>query len=173
MTIDVRIKWNGVNVRLRSFGFRKFHNLKIMDLGLKSIKERLAKGIGETDAPTDPLKKRYARFKSKRTGRKAIRDLNLTGSLLNGLRTRYADDRIAIADAGMGKGARKDRMKARVHRKLLLFSPADQKKMLELATKLFREGVTQEVRGGVRPRAADSNRAEISSRKTYFGRQAA
>lgn len=173
MTVDVRIKWSGVNVRLRSFGFRKFHNLRIMDLGLKSIKERLAKGIGENDAPTDPLKKRYARFKSKRTGRKAIRDLMLTGSLLSGLKTRYADDRIAIADAGMGKGARKDRMKARVHKRLLMFSPADQKAMLELATKLFKEGVTQEVRGGVRPTAAASTRAAISSRQTYFGRRAA
>lgn len=173
MILDVRIKWNGVNVRLRGFGFRKLHNLRIMDAGLKSIKARLAKGIGENDAPTDPLTKRYARFKSKRTGRKAIRDLTLTGSLLGGLKTRYADDRIAIADAGMGKGARQDRMKARVHKKLLLFSPADQKAMLEVAQQLFKEGVTQEVRTGVRPTAAASSRAAISSRKTYFGRKAA
>jgi hypothetical protein len=173
MILDTRIKWNGVNVRLVGFGFRKFHNLRIMDAGLKSIKARLAKGIGEDDGPTDPLKKRYARFKSKRTGKKAIRDLFLTGSLLGGLKTRYADDRIAVADAGQGKGARLDRQKARVHKKLMLFSDNDQKAMGEVAASLFREGVRQ-ISGGLSPsRAAAEPRARIRERRTFFGRQAA
>jgi hypothetical protein len=176
MILDTRIKWNGVNVRLVGFGFRKFHNVKIMDAGLKSIKARLAQGIGEDDGPTEKLTKRYARFKAKRTGRRAIRDMKLTGSLLGGLKTRYADDRHAVADAGQGKGARQDRQKARVHRKLLLFSDNDQKNMGIVAASLFREGVRQ-ISGGLRPTrfatGGAAGREQIRTRRTFFGRAAA
>ena len=169
MIPDIRIKYNGVNVRLVGFGFKKLHNLRILEAGLKSIKARLAKGIGETDSSTKPLKKRYARFKSKRTGRRAIRDLNLTGQLLDSIKPRYADDRQAIADAGTRIG----RLKARVHRDLLLFSNNDQKVMLAVAEKIFTEGVSQSFRVGKDlPRATSTRRTTITNRRTFFGRAA-
>jgi hypothetical protein len=169
MIPDVRIKYNGVNVRLVGFGFRKFHNLRILDAGIKAMKARLAKGVSEDDGPTKPLKKRYARFKSKKTGRRAVRDMNLTGALLDEIKPRYSDDRQAIADAGTRLG----RMKARVHSDLLRFSNGDQAKMLELATQLFADGVEQTIRTGRNlPRAATTSRSTITARRTYFGRAA-
>lgn len=166
---DIRIKYDGVNVRLVGFGFRKFHNLRILEAGIKSMKERLAKGVSEDDGPTKPLKKRYARRKSKLTGRRAIRDLSLTGALLDEIKPRYADDRQAIADASTRAG----RMKARIYADLLQFSNGDQAKMLELATDLFAEGVEQTVRVGRNlARAAATSRSTITARRTYFGKAA-
>jgi len=169
MIPDIRVKYDGVNVRLVGFGFRKFHNLRILEVGIRSMKERLAKGVSEDDGPTKPLKKRYARFKSKKTGRRAVRDMNLTGALLDEIKPRYSDDRQAIADAGTRLG----RMKARVHSDLLRFSNGDQAKMLELATQLFADGVEQTIRTGRNlPRAAATSRSTITARRTYFGRAA-
>ncbi len=169
MIPDIRVKYDGVNVRLVGFGFRKFHNLRILEVGIRSMKERLAKGVSEDDGPTKPLKKRYARFKSKKTGRRAIRDLSLTGALLEEIKPRYADDRQAIADAGTRIG----RMKARMYSDLLRFSNGDQAKMLELANELFADGVEQTVRVGRNlPRAAATPRSTISARRSYFGHAA-
>ncbi len=169
MIPDIRIKYNGVNVRLVGFGFKKLHNLRILEKGIESIKARLASGISDSDGQTAPLKKRYARFKSKRTGRRAIRDLNLTGQLLGSIKPRYSDDNQAIADAGTRIG----RMKARIYSDLLRFSPANQKEMLALAEGLFAEGVEQTVRAGKNlPRAAAFSRQTKFNRTSYFGRAA-
>jgi hypothetical protein len=136
---DVRIKYNGVRVRLRGFGMRKLHHLRILMVGLDSIRSRLARGIGETDGPTKPLTKRYAIYKSRVTRSRSIRDLRLTGELLDGLKPRYADDTKAVADAS----GRKGRMKARIYRDLLRFSPQDQEAMREMAADVFAEQVEQ------------------------------
>lgn len=169
MIPDVKIKYNGVNVRLVGFGFKKLQNLRILEAGIKAMKERLAKGISEDDGPTKPLKKRYARFKSKRTGRRAIRDMNLTGQLLEEIKPRYADDRQAIGDASTRKG----RMKARIYSDLLRFSNGDQAKMLTLAESLFTDGVQQTIRTGRNlPRAAATGRSYFANRRNYFGHAA-
>ncbi len=169
MIPDIRIKYNGVNLRLVGFGFTKFHNLRILETGLKSIKLRLSKGIGQDDGPTKPLTKKYARFKSFARRKKAVRDLDLTGKLLSEIQPRYADDRQAVADASTRLG----RLKARVHRELLLFSENDQKQMLASAEKFFADGVEQTMRIGRNlPRAAATGRAAITNRRTYFGRAA-
>jgi hypothetical protein len=169
MIPDIRIKYNGANVRLVGFGFNKLHNLKILEAGIEAIKARLSKGSDENDGPTKPLKKRYARYKSKRTGGRAVRDLNLTGQLLESIKVRYADDRQAIADAGTRIG----RIKARIYADLLQFSPADQKQMLELAEEYFVEGVEQSFHVGqnLKREAAVSRQTQFN-RKTYFGRAA-
>lgn len=170
MIPDIRIKYNGVNVRLVGFGFRKYQNVRLLELGLESIKQRLAKGIGEDDGPTKPLKKGYAIRKSRKTRRRAIRDLNLTGALLAEIKTRYADDRQAIADASTRLG----RLKARKFADLLQFSDKDQALMLSEAELMFADGVAQTIRTGKNlPRAASTGRAAISNRRTYFGRTAA
>ncbi len=169
MIPDIRIKYNGVNVRLVGFGFQKYHNLRILEKGIAAIKARLAKGIGQDDSATKPLTKRYARRKSKVTKRRAIRDLNLTGQLLDSIKPRYADDHQAIADAGTRLG----RMKARIYAELLQFSPADQKEMLDLAETFFTEGVAQTIRVGKNlPTAGRFNRTANFNRSTYFGRAA-
>ena len=166
---DVRIKYNGVNVRLVGFGFKKLQNLRILETGIKSVKARVGKGISEDDGRTKPLKKRYARFKAKKTGRKAVRDLTLTGQLLQEIKPRYSDDRQAIADASTRMG----RMKARIHSDLLRFSNTDQAAMLATAQTLFTDGVQQTIRTGRNlPRASAVNRSYFANRRNYFGQAA-
>jgi hypothetical protein len=167
MIIDTRIKYNGVNVRVVGWGFRKFHNLKILDAGIASIKSRLARGIGADDQKTKPLKKKYARYKAFARRKKPIRDLDLTGQLLDSIKPRYSDDTKAIADAGTRMG----RMKARVHRDLLIFSEGDQSAMSDVAGTYFREGVSQAaISGSSSRRAAATARQTNFNRRTYFGR---
>lgn len=191
MIQDIRIKYNGVRVRLVGFGFRKYHNLRILETGLASIKERLSRGIGENDAPTEPLTKKYARFKAYARRLKPVRDLDLTGRLLDSIKPRYSDDRQAIADAD----TQKNRTKARKHKQLLMFSERDQAAMLDTASQLFGEGVERSIgsvfgfglaratpasalrnRGGISDAvfqarvAAATPRSAIRNRRTYFGR---
>lgn len=131
--LDLKIKRKGVNVRLVGFGNRKFLNLKLLDIGLASVKARLAKHIGSDDAPTKPLTKRYARRKSKLTGRAAWRDLRLTGSFLDGFLPRYSDDNRAVAQPA----GRLGRIKAVLYRDLINFSAADQRAMYRAAEEML------------------------------------
>lgn len=165
MIQDVRIKYNGVKVRLVGWGFAKYHHLRILEAGISSIKARLARGIGSDDAPTKPLSKKYARFKAYSRRKRAIRDMELTGQLLDSIKPRYADDRQAIADAGTRIG----RLKARVHRDLLIFSERDQAAMSDVAAGLFRSGVTEQFANIPRyRRAAATARASITARRSFF-----
>lgn len=146
MIFDTRIRYNGVRVRIRGASFRRFHNLRILSAGVEAIKFRLEKGIGSDDARTKPLSKGYARRKSKLVRRRAIRDLDLTGQLLQELRPRYADDNRAIADTSTRMG----RMKARLYRELLIFSENDQAAMAEIAARLFIDDVAPGVFASVK-----------------------
>ena len=136
MIPDIRIRWNGVKVRLRGFGLRKLQHLQILEVGLKSMKARLAGAIDQNDAPTKPLTKRYA-IRKTRAGKGNRRDLRLTGALLDGIKPRYADDFRAVADAT----GRLGRIKARIYRDLLKFSPRDQVAMGRISTVLFKQNV--------------------------------
>jgi hypothetical protein len=165
--IDVRIRYNGVRVRLRGFGFRKFHNLRLLEAGLASVRTRLERGLGSDDTPTQPLTKRYARYKSKVTRRKAVRDLRLTGDFLDNFLPRYADDHMAVA---YSRG-RLGRMKAILYRDLINFSENDQNAMRELAGRFFKEQVT-EVRHQLTPQVSRGTpgRQAVTFRRQYFGR---
>jgi hypothetical protein len=160
--IDVRIKYNGVRVRLRGFGLKKIHNLKILEAGLKSVKERLARGMASDDAPTKPLTKGYAIRKSRLTRRKAIRDMRLTGKFLDNLLPRYADDHQAVA---YSKG-RDGRLKGQIYKDHISFSDSDQKKMAAVAEQQFRaevNAITGQLRGEFR--------SNFKRDRSFFSRQ--
>ena len=139
MIPEIRIKYNGVNVRLVGIGLTPVFNLRILEAGIASIRARLAKGLDTSDGPSRPLKKRYARYKAKVLRRLARRDGTLTGNTLSTLKTRYADERRAIAEPS----GRESRLAFRVNRDLFLFSERDQAAMSVVAEKLFKERVTQ------------------------------
>ena len=169
MIPDVRIRWNGVKVRLRGFGLRKLQHLQILEVGLKSIKARLVGAIDQNDAPTKPLTKRYAVRKT-RAGKGNRRDLRLTGALLDGIKPRYADDFRAVADAT----GRLGRMKARIYRDLLQFSPRDQIAMGRISTVLFKQNVqtTLQQLTPNAPRRKPVLRESAFSRQVPYGRSA-
>ncbi len=138
MVPDIRIKFQGARVRLRGFGFKKIHHLRLLLEGIRSIRSRLGKALDENDTRTKPLTKRWAIIKT-RAGKGNLRNLRFTGALLDGIKPRYADDQQAIADATGSLG----RMKARIYRDLLRFSPSDQAAMRKVAEELFHDETEQ------------------------------
>lgn len=135
MIPDHRITYNGARVRIVGPEFVARDNIRIIEAGWDSIKERLAKGINSDDSPSKPLSPSYARLKSRRFGLPPVRDLRLTGALLDReIQVRYADERGAIMDASTREG----RMKARLNRDELLFSERDQAAMSDVAEKTFK-----------------------------------
>jgi hypothetical protein len=163
VTVQARVKWNGANVRLVGPSFKKYDNLRIQLVGLKSIWSRLDRGISSDDQPTKPLTKAYARFKAYARRKKAVRDLQLTGALRDNLKTRYADDRHAIAEPS----TRFERIKGRAHRQDLLFSDTDKRAMMDEAEKLFKKQVSETTRAGLNPlRLKRQKNAALA--ETYF-----
>jgi hypothetical protein len=134
---SVRI-WFRNQLRVDHLNFRQFEMLKLGTVGLAAVKNRLAAGLGPTDAPAKPLTERYAIYKSKRLRRRAVRDLTLTGSMLGNLSVRTVSERAAKA----ALTSRKERIKglANLRREpWLVFSPRNRAAVLEAARRMLRE----------------------------------
>jgi hypothetical protein len=134
---SVRI-WFRKQLRVDHLNFRQFEMLKLGTVGLAAVKNRLAAGLGPTDAPAKPLTKRYAIYKSRRLRRRAVRDLTLTGSMLGNLSVRTVSERAAKA----ALTSRKERIKglANLRREpWLVFSPRNQAAVVEAARRMLRE----------------------------------
>lgn len=133
MIPSTRIQYNGARVRIVGPRFAADDNIAVIEAGWQSIKRRLARGINADDNPLGPLNQAYARRKI-REGARPIRDLRLTGALLDReIKVRYADDRQAIMDAGTQLG----RIKARQNYYPLQFSESDQEAMQACAAEIF------------------------------------
>jgi hypothetical protein len=134
---SVRI-WHKKQLRVDHLNFRQFQMLKIGTVGLAAVKNRLAAGLGPNDAPAKPLTKRYAIYKSKVLRRRAIRDLSLTGNLLRNLTLRTVSEKAAKASLT----SRKERIKGQAAERIepwLVFSPANNRAVMEAARRIFRE----------------------------------
>jgi hypothetical protein len=170
--------FNGVRVRLRAYNQdRARNNLRILATGIESMKRRLADGVGSDDQRLAPLTKNYAKYKSRVTGRRAVRDMRLTGSLLDGIKPRYADDSMAIADAsgrrarmGKIKAGITDRVKARIHKRHLIFSPKDQEAMSREAAEVFQSHVAAVV-GSLSPKGGGALRVRLRGGGDPFKRR--
>ena len=71
---SVRI-WLRKQLRVDHLNFHQIKMLKLGLVGLAAVKNRLAAGLGPTDAPAKSLAKRYARYKAKRLKRRAVREI--------------------------------------------------------------------------------------------------
>jgi hypothetical protein len=63
---------------------------QVGEVALASIKSRVARGVGADDQQMPALTRSYGRFKKRRAG-SSIRDLRLTGKMLDNLTVRSAD----------------------------------------------------------------------------------
>jgi len=136
---SVRI-WQKKQLRVDHLNFRQFQMVKLGTVGLAAVKNRLAAGLGGTDAPGKPLTKRYAIYKSKVLRRKATRDLSLTGSMLRNLTLRTVSENSAKASVT----SRKERIKGFANARIepwLVFSPANRAAVTEAARRIFQENV--------------------------------
>lgn len=105
--IGFKIKFNGKKVRIKEYGIKPLQMLRIGQAGLDHLKKRVSFGIGLDDTAMPPLKigrtfklkdgriqkvgaeRGYIGYKKKHGG-KAIRDLRLTGAMLDNLSVRSA-----------------------------------------------------------------------------------
>jgi hypothetical protein len=134
---SVRI-WFRKQIRVDHLNFRQFQMLKLGTVGLAAVKNRLAAGLGPTDAPAKPLTKRYAIYKSKRLRRRAVRDLSLTGRMLGNISVRTVSERAAKA----ALTSRQERIKGLANMRRepwLVFSPRNKATVLEAARRMLRE----------------------------------
>ena len=135
--ISVRIKFQGRKVRIKGFGIRPLQMLRLGGIGLASVKERVARGLNIDDQAMPPLKRSYAVRKNREIGGgRQIRDLRLTGSMLNNLTVRSATEnsvRIALTRQA-------DRQKALRNQQIspwLGWSPSDIQAVEEAARRVF------------------------------------
>lgn len=135
--------------RIRKPRFFALQMGQLAAAGLKSVKDRVQKGIGANDAPMPPLKRGYAIHKTK-LGKGNRRNLTLTGAMLDNLTVRSATDR----EAKISLTKRLERLKALANQQKapwLGWSPNDARNVTARAAQIFRVEVV--------PRVAQSLRA--------------
>lgn len=162
----IRIKYQGRRVRLIGFGPRKYQLFALAQAGVRSIKARVAQGIGSSDVSMPPLKgkqrsrysekqKRWIPFgppeygwprEKKKAGLNPIRDLTGKGDdgghMLDALRVTSASDTRATIDISTRKG----RLKARANEQRTPwfgFSGKDTRNMLEAARKIWGQNIAE------------------------------
>jgi len=132
--------WFKKQLRVDHLNFKQFQMLKLGTVGVAAVKNRLAAGRGPHDGPAKPLTKRYARYKSKRLRKRAVRDLRLTGQMLDNLKVRTVSEKRAYA----GLTSRKARIKGRANTRIepwLVFSPRNRLAVARAAERMFRENI--------------------------------
>ena len=132
-------------IRLDRLNVRQEQMFKLGNVGVATVKNRLAAAQGPEDSAAKPLTKRYAIWKTK-LGRGNRRNLMLTGDMLRNFQVRTVSENKAKAS----NSTRKDRIKAWITSKIepwAVFSPknraavqqAGQKILAEIAPRLVLE----------------------------------
>src|SRR5512146_1009527 len=108
-------------VRLDRLNIKQAQMLKIGNVGLAAVKNRLAAAQGPNDGAAKPLSKYYA-IRKTRMGKGNRRNLMLTGNMLRNFMVRTVSENKATAS----NSTRKDRIKAWINNKIepwAVFSP--------------------------------------------------
>ena len=124
-------------VRIDQMNFRQQAMFKIGTVGVAAVKNRLVSAQGPTDSSAKPLTKGYAIQKTK-LGKGNRRNLMMTGDMLRNFQVRTVSDNKAKAN----NSTRKGRLKAWMNQKIepwVLFSPKNQKEVVESAAKVLKE----------------------------------
>lgn len=132
-------------IRLDRLNVRQEQMFKLGNVGVATVKNRLAAAQGPEDSAAKPLTKRYAIWKTK-IGRGNRRNLMLTGDMLRNFQVRTVSENKAKAS----NSTRKDRIKAWITSKIepwAVFSPknraavqqAGQQILAEIAPRLVLE----------------------------------
>lgn len=128
-----------------SLAFRPQQMYKLGQVGTLAVKKRAGSGTNIDDGPAKKLSKGYAIFKTRKFRRKAIRDLTLSGEMLNNLQVRTVSNTSAEAR----NSTRKDRAKANRQQQIepwMLFSRANQTEVLQASRAIFSDIVSHLVK---------------------------
>ena len=124
-------------VRLDRLNIKQAQMFKIGNVGLASVKNRLAGAQGPNDGAAKPLSRYYAIRKTK-MGRGNRRDLMLTGDMLRNSMVRTVSENKAKAS----NSTRKDRVKAWITTKIepwAVFSPKNRIVVQQTAQQVLNE----------------------------------
>ena len=123
--------------RLDRLNVKQAQMFKIGNVGLASVKNRLAAAQGPNDSAAKPLSRYYAIRKTK-MGKGNRRDLMLTGNMLRNFQVRSVSENKAKAS----NSTRKDRIKAWITSKIepwAVFSPKNRQVVHQTAQQLLAE----------------------------------
>jgi len=170
--IQTKIKYNGKKVSLRGFGSNKYTMLRLAQAGLRSIRKRVSRGIGSDGTPMPPLTKNYAKYKR----RSDIRDLRLTGKMLENLSVRWA----SANQAKTALTSRKARIKGLANEQRspwCSYSPGDQAAIMKAAREDFKDDVSavaeRLIKGGTGRYTRSIKRRKSFQRYDFMGRRVA
>ena len=124
-------------IRLDRLNFRQAQMFKIGNVGLASVKNRLAAAQGPNDGAAKPLSRYYAIRKTK-MGKGNRRDLMLTGNMLRNFQVRSVSENKAKAS----NSTRKDRIKAWITNKIepwIVFSARNRTAVLDATNRILIE----------------------------------
>ena len=124
-------------LRLDRLNIRQTQMFKIGNVGLASVKNRLAAAQGPNDGAAKPLSRYYAIRKTK-MGRGNRRDLMLTGNMLRNFMVRTVSENKAKAS----NSTRKERVKAWITNKIepwAVFSPKNRLVVQQTAQRVLNE----------------------------------
>ena len=133
---SVRI-WQKKEVRLDRLNVKQTQMFKIANVGVASVKNRLAAAQGPTDGAAKPLSRYYA-IRKTRMGKGNRRNLMLTGDMLRNFQVRTVSENRAKAS----NSTRKDRIKAWITQKIepwAVFSPKNRAVVQQTAKQLITE----------------------------------
>jgi hypothetical protein len=133
---SVRI-WQKKEVRLDRLNVKQTQMFKIANIGVASVKNRLAAAQGPTDGAAKPLSRYYAIRKTK-MGKGNRRNLMLTGDMLRNFQVRTVSENKAKAS----NSTRKDRIKAWITQKIepwVVFSPKNREVVQQTAKQIITE----------------------------------
>ena len=123
--------------RIDRLSVRQHQMFKIANVGVASVKNRLAAAQGPTDGAAKPLSRYYAIRKTK-MGKGNRRNLMLTGDMLRNFQVRTVSENKAKAS----NSTRKDRIKAWITQKIepwAVFSPKNRAVVQQTAKQLITE----------------------------------
>ena len=123
--------------RIDRLNVRQAQMFKIGNVGLASVKNRVAAAQGPTDGAAKPLTRRYAIQKTK-LGKGNRRNLMFTGDMLRNFLVRTVSENKAKAS----NSTRKDRLKAWLNQKIepwAVFSPKNRAVVHQTAQKVIAE----------------------------------
>jgi hypothetical protein len=124
-------------VRLDRLSVRQHEMFKIGNVGVASVKNRLAAAKGPDDGAAKSLSRYYAIRKSK-MGKGNVRNLMLTGDMLRNFLVRTVSENKAKAS----NSTRKDRIKAWITSKIepwAVFSPKNRQEVIRVGNQVLRE----------------------------------
>jgi hypothetical protein len=124
----------------RGIAFSAFQMQRLADVGLRSVKARAKAGIGSDDTAMPPLTRGYAAVKSRKGGA-PLRDLHLTGAMLDNLTVRAVNEenvRIAFTESL----ARTKALANEQRYPWLGWAPSDVRVILAEAQKMLKDSVS-------------------------------